>query len=340
MNTVSHHLRAAEQATARGKDTVAIRHLRKAVRLVPAVPDTWALLGDRLLARDAFDAAIRAYRRALALYTSRGLDPRCLGCRAKAAAVHAALASAQAGTGDLEQAVRSFEAAIDWLPCAENYVSLGEIHEMAGRPERARWCYQEARRSQPRHVPALLHLADLDLWTRPDEVRRLYLQVLDVEPGHHEALASLAAIHMQDEAWDAAQDCAEASVRARPTVRAWVYLGHLRLHRGDLDAARDAYGRAQRLDPGDVHPLYALGDLEREEGDVRAAELAYREALSLDPASADAALRLARLLFGARRQVEEARTLARKGLALAPHHPWADDVRRWLATVDGEAASA
>lgn len=340
MNTVIHHLEAAERATARGKDAIALRHLRKVVRLAPSVPRYWALLGDRLLAQDAFDAAIRAYARSLALYAEQGLDPDCPGCRALASAICAALASAHAGTGDLKQAVRSYHVAIRWLPSAENYVSVGEIHELAGRPGRARACYEAARRRDATYVPALMHLADLDLWIRPEAVQRLCLRVLEIQPGHYEALTSLAAVHMQNEAWAEATDCVEASLRSRPTVRAWVYLGHLRLHRGDVDSARDAYGRAQRVDAGDVHPLYALGDLEYDEGNLEAAETAYREAWALDPSSADAALRLARLLRRSRRNVGEARTLARRGLALAPQHPWAACVREWLRRVDIDAASA
>ncbi len=340
MNTVFHHLDAAERATARGKDAVALRHLRKVVRLAPTVPGYWALLGDRLLAQDAFDAAIRAYARSLSLYTEKGLDPGCPGCRALASAVWAALASAHAGTGDLKQAVRSYHVAIRWLPSAENYVSVGEIHELAGRPGRARACYERARVRDAAYVPALMHLADLDLWTRPETVQRLCLRVLEIQPGHHDALTRLAAVHMQNEAWDEAQDCVEASLRSRPTVQAWVYLGHLRLHRGDIESARDAYGRAQRLDAGDVHPLYALGDLECDEGNREAAEVAYREALALDPSSADAALRLARLLRRSKGHRGEALALARRGLALAPHHPWAACVQAWLRRCDVDAQSA
>ena len=340
MKSVSHHLEAAARATARGRDLVAIRHLRALVRLAPRTPAFWALLGDRLLAQDAYDAAVEAYRHVLRLQPGRGTGADGPDGGLRLALVHAALASAHAGAGRLDAAVRAYEAAVRIDPSPDHYVGLGELHEMRGRPRQARACYASARERDPSHVPALVHLADLDLWRRPGRARRLYLRALDVEPGHPEALASLAAIHMQEEAWAKARDCAEASLRSRPTVRAWVYLGHILLQQGEIRRARDAYGRAQRLDPSDVHPLYALGDLEWEEGNLQAAELAYRESLALDPRCADAALRLARFLLEGGKRPDEALVLARQGLALAPHHPWADWVRGWIATLEDETASA
>jgi len=92
------------------------------------------------------------------------------------------------------------------------------------------------------------------------------------------------------------------SIARRPRAAAYVNLGNVWLATGDLDAAREAYEAAVRLDPGRIEPrgnLAAVHHLAAEhdlaaDAARRAVEQAGRAAAAGDPAAA----RMARVLHG------------------------------------------
>ena len=105
-----------------------------------------------------------------------------------------------------------------------------------------------------------------------------------------------------DEQWTDAEPFLTQAVTLRPSMAdAWFELGNLYLSTGRLESSRDAFVRAQRLEPRD--PLCAaylarvLSKLNRREDAIRL----YRQALDLKPDMAQARLALADELVAAQR---------------------------------------
>lgn len=322
-------LERALDARRRRDSPTAIRLLRGLVRGHPDAALYSLLLGDELLATGCYAEAVSTYQDTLQhLVGGRCAELPPGASRAEAEAlVRGHLATALVGAGDLPRAQDQAARAATLDPRPSRCVAAGEVAEMAGRRDIARRWYLRALALDRGDADACAHLGSLCFWERPAAAERRYRRALRRNRRHEESLSGLGFQALIQGDLDLAERLLVRAVRAGRSARPRIYLGHVHEERGRLDEAARSYLEAQRVDPADPHPLYALGDLERRRSRPDAARAAYAEALRMAPECADAALRLGLLLAEAYGEDAEALDLVRQGLALAPHHPWAE----WLA---------
>jgi Tfp pilus assembly protein PilF/glutathione synthase/RimK-type ligase-like ATP-grasp enzyme len=111
----------------------------------------------------------------------------------------------------------------------------------------------EARLAAGEKGPAAQYMraSFLHLLGRHEDAKAAYLAVLQMEPGHHEALIRFAALLRDTDFRTAAQSVYRQCMRLYPDdTRAPVGLGNVLLDQGDFAGARPHYEAALALDPG------------------------------------------------------------------------------------------
>ncbi|WP_411883849.1 tetratricopeptide repeat protein [Polaromonas sp. YR568] len=154
---------------------------------------------------------------------------------------------------------------------------------------------------------------------RLDDARTAYLQFLQAEAGHADALHMLGVVHLQR------REPAEAEKRIRQALALeekaalFANLGNALKDQRRLDEAEAAFRRALLLDPDDASTHNNLGVLLKEGRRPDEAEAAYRRALTLRPDYAEALNNLANLLRKSGR-LDEAEAAYRRALELRPDY--------------------
>lgn len=160
------------------------------------------------------------------------------------------------------------------------------------------------------------------------EARRLYAGVLDVVPGHPDALHYSGLLAHQNGRTDEAIELIGQSLALSPDQADWhSNLGIVLQSGGRLDEAIASYERAIAIDPSHANAYSNLGVLLRATGRPQEAEAAYRSAIRLCPDHVDAYTNLGILLNGLNR-AREASDCFCKAVTLRPRDP---DARRLLA---------
>ena len=122
-----------------------------------------------------------------------------------------------------------------------------------------------------------------------DDAKRLYQQILNLEPRHEAACANLAIIAAQQGDLATAERLFRQTVELRPDyAEGFNNLGTLLLQRGRPAEAAAAHRRAIALKPGYAEAHFALGNALKQQDDLGAALAAYREAIALRPDYAEA----------------------------------------------------
>jgi predicted TPR repeat methyltransferase len=146
-------------------------------------------------------------------------------------------------------------------------------------------------------------------------------RVLDVMPGHPDALHYSGMAAYQQGSVDEAIGLVRRSLEAAPDQSDWQSnLGIMLLARDDLEGAIAAFRKAIELQPAHAHASNNLGVLLRVLGRYEEAEAAYRAAIAADPNYADAYHNLA-VLLDLLDRAPEAAIAHFKELALRPGDP-------------------
>lgn len=152
----------------------------------------------------------------------------------------------QLQTGMLEDAIRSFEQAIQLRPRDPGlFVKLGQSRLFRNDTQGAKEAFEVARTIDVNHVDATVWLARISLANDPKEARRLAEAVLKSNPESVEALAvlSAAALALGDRA--AALDAAKRALAAKPRdLGVLRMLGSVLAQCGDRTSACAALKRA------------------------------------------------------------------------------------------------
>ena len=122
----------------------------------------------------------------------------------------------------------------------------------------------------------------------------------------------------------------EALEQPGGAARAVAGLGAIALRAGDVDRARELFGRGLALAPENADLLIGLAAVHMATQHEEEAEICLRRAMRLDPASAMAPANLA-LMLVSRSDLEGAHALARRAMELAPDSP---DILMTLANVE------
>ncbi len=149
----------------------------------------------------------------------------------------------------------------------------------AGRFDSARQLYDQALRSEPSNIDALLGLAAIaQQENRADEASKQYLKILDIDPRH--ALAQTGLIALLGRADPQAAESRLKQLAARdPSPALYFTLGNLYADQGQWSQAQQAYFQAHHLDAGNPDYAYNLAVALEHLGQPKLALGFYRRAV-------------------------------------------------------------
>jgi len=266
------------------------------------------------------------------------------------------LGKAYLAAGDLDKAAVQFQEAAQVREYLAPRYELGRIYLVKDQPELAVQLAGEILELQPDSIAGAMLKATALLRTKNARLARGVLeQILKRQPDNRQAQYLLATLNVQERKFREAEPVLRRLAEAAPEdPRYWWGLTQLYALQGRTDQALETLDRQLARDPrslearlaratvaanakryqaaiadfteilkdhpGDARVHERLGTTYYLAGDLAAAERHYRKARELSPASLSATLRLA-LLLGEAGRKEEAKTLLREVLSLAPDHP-------------------
>jgi len=117
-----------------------------------------------------------------------------------------------------------------------------------------------------------------------DKAEAAYLQILERDKNSALVLANLAAIELEMNKLDAAEQHIRAALAQNPNdAYDLSILGHLQFLQGKYDDALDTLGRAAKIDPQNAEIQNYLGVTLAQKGLRAQAETALRKAVQIDP---------------------------------------------------------
>ena len=266
----------------------------------------YLLKGNPAVARAAFQLAFDAEPTSISALTgltmldvqekrlaqARERLERALTAEPKSAALLLVAAKVYVHSGDLPAAERALRQALDLAPInTEPYVLLGEIYRSQGRLDTARVEMDAAVEANPSNVPARTLAAMLvHAQQKPDEAKRRYLELLNIEPQAAVAANNLAWIYAEEK-----QNLDEALVLAQRAVdqmvdypEAWDTLGWVYYRKQLPILAIEPFEKALAKDPNNATFHYHLGLALAGSGDRTKSRVAFERALKLQPTLVDA----------------------------------------------------
>jgi tetratricopeptide (TPR) repeat protein len=149
----------------------------------------------------------------------------------------------------------------------------------------------------------------------------LYRQVIELDPGHTEAMQNLGAIAYQTGHTDAAMELFRDALRLNPrSPEARSNLGLALMQLGDVAGALESFERAVHLRPAYPEAWYNRGNALRQLGRHEESLASYDKALALRPTYVDALVNRGRALVSLGR-LAEAVEADDHALRLRPDHP-------------------
>lgn len=151
----------------------------------------------------------------------------------------------------------------------------------SGRFDAARPLYEQALRTEPHNIDALLGLAAIAQHeNRAEDASRYYLRILDIDPRH--ALAQTGLIALLGRADPQAAETRLKQLAARdPSPALYFTLGNLYADQGQWSQAQQAYFQSHHLEPGNPDYAYNLAVALEHLGQQKLALGFYRRALQL-----------------------------------------------------------
>lgn len=184
-----------------------------------------------------------------------------------------------------------------------------------GRPTGAHDTHKRAPENLERALNLALQHCQAGQWPQAEAILH---QILQVQPGHPDALLNLGVLVHQRGETAAAVDFATRATRSDPAfIEAHYTLGRFLEAQERLGEAAASYRQALALKPGYAEAHYNLGLVLNRQGESRQAAASHRAALTLAPDFAEAHNELGIILEG---QGEQAEAVAcyRRALAIRP----------------------
>ncbi len=122
-----------------------------------------------------------------------------------------------------------------------------------------------------------------------DRAVAAYQQVLKADAGHQRARIELAVTQVERGAFaEAEQALGVLASQPKPGRDVLFAVGEIRLGRGELDAARQAFEQVNRLDSAWARPMLRLGVIAVRQGHPEAATALFQRVVAADPGGTDA----------------------------------------------------
>lgn len=208
-----------------------------------------------------------------------------------AAQCHNALALVKTGSGRIEEAIKSYQSAIELAPDQISpWNNLGNLYTRLERYEEALTAFQKAVEQDPSDVVSWSGLGDsYRKLGRNDDAIYAFLKNVELAPGHVHTWTSLGDIYSDegqlDDALSAYQKALEIDLR---DTSSWIGLGTVYRMQGNLENAALAYQTAIEIDPQNASAWNELGNIFYNSKAYPEAIRAYRQAIGLDPAYEEA----------------------------------------------------
>ena len=185
-----------------------------------------------------------------------------------------------------EEAVDAYRTALSLEPQDQDIaVALGEAFAQVGRFGQALRMFERLARQYPDFEPAYCHrigiYAHLGRHDRAEEMFYLAQAIDDACP---HCFHSIGTSLFAREQWERAIYCWQRVLALEPDYAGVNRLiAQARRAQGKPEAAREAYLREIREDPGNTDLLYELAELTLESGELAAATARFTQILELDP---------------------------------------------------------
>jgi arylsulfatase A-like enzyme/Tfp pilus assembly protein PilF len=262
---------------------------------------------------DAFDEVVGTLKKVL------DEDPKVIDAWFMLGNVHAA-------RGKPEQAIGFFKRALELKPDDEMAViNMANAYRNLGRDEEALVGYQRFLQLDPRNAQVRYEAAQILIDRGQfDEAAKHLQQTLELEPKLAAARNALGVIAIRRGDLAGAEREIKAAIDQKPDVR----LAHFNLaliaeQRGQAQVAIDEYQREIATHPNAFKAAFNLGKLYEQMGNRQAQESAFKQAIEMNPGFAEGHFYLAKLYLDENRELDQAITLARRGLELNPRSEFA-----------------
>jgi len=283
----------------------------KAAKLQPGDVRVRMALGQALIARGQADAGLREIRTAAEADTS-GVD------------ADMALISALMRRKDTVGAL----AVVDQLQrkrpdAAMPELLRGRILEQAGDLRSARAAYEKSLTRDPKFLPAVTRLAQIEVGEgRIDGARKLYQDLLKKEPRAAEAMIAMAGLTLRaGGALAAATEWVDKAVAAQPSdAEAWRSAINFHRAAGDSPGALSRARAAAAAVPDNFRLLTLVAETQVVAGDVQQAVATAQRLVQLQPESPGALTSLADAYLAAG-NLSSARQQVIRALTVAPQSP-------------------
>jgi tetratricopeptide (TPR) repeat protein len=152
-------------------------------------------------------------------------------------------------------------------------------------PEQAAESYKAALRLAPHLTSCWCNLGNIRLTSgKPDEAIALYLQAMQLNPGHWPSRTNLVQALIATQQHLLARLLLTELIEERPQdARLHHELGKLHVKLNELEPALACFRQAEILNPADADSIYWIGGVEQQLGDTEAAEAAYARAARIQP---------------------------------------------------------
>ena len=225
-----------------------------------------------------------------------------------------------------DQAVRYFQKALALKPDDEEaIINLAKAYQKLGRDQDALVGYRRFLQIDPKSSQVHYEIAQILLDRHDNDGAATELQqALALEPKMAAARNALGVVALSRGDLTAAESEIRKAIAMKPDVR----LAHFNLalvaeQRQDLATAQAEYEEELRLHPNNFKAAFNLGRLYEAQHRTGEQEAAYRKAIAADPEFGEGYFYLAKLLLDQHKNLDEAMSLARKGLDVAPRSPYA-----------------
>lgn len=221
---------------------------------------------------------------------------------------------------DFTRALQSFQRALALKPDYDLAVfNLANVYRTMGRDEEALVGYRRLLALSPGNAEAHQQVAQILVdHGHLGEARQELNRALELIPAMAAARNTLGALRLKEGDVAAGEREIRAALQQNPDLR----MAHFNLavaaeQRGDFPAALAEYQREIERYPANYMAQFNLGRLHERMGNTAGQTAAYRAAIAANPDFAEGHLFLSKLLLDAGR-LDDARTMALKGLALKP----------------------
>jgi arylsulfatase A-like enzyme/Tfp pilus assembly protein PilF len=228
--------------------------------------------------------------------------------------------------GRTEQAIGYFKRALALKADDEEAViNLAHAYRKLGRDDEALVGFRRFLELDPKNAQVHYEIAQIMIDRRAFATAATELQAaLAVEPKMAAARNALGVVALNQGDLPSAETQIRQALEMKPDVRLAHYnLALLAEKRNDPATAQAEYNRELELHPNNFKAAFNLGKLYEAQRRPAEQEAAYRKAIEGNPEFGEGYFYLAKLLLDQGRALDEAVTLAKKGLEVAPKSAYA-----------------